>query len=123
MNNVISTYTIEQATEDKILFDMRNILKEEFRDKTLISHITTNLMRTHNYSKFDEKTLEDKPNIPNIFDLFNQSMQILKRNIKSSDTLDNMYAGDVETPNGEKLRIWLCLNELRLITVMLPEDY
>lgn len=120
--SIIDEYTIKQATEDGTLFDIRTILKEEFRDKTLISHVTANLIGTHNYSNFDENELRETLNIPNVFDLLNQSVQILKKHIRPDKPLDHLYAGDIESPNGEQIRIWLRLNELGLFTVMLPED-
>lgn len=119
MEDPIYVYTIEEACSDGILFDVRTLLKPEARDKALISHITTNLMRKHGYYIQDE-TIEEKPNIVNTLELCSQAYQIL---VKQKDETDWMYKGEIETPNGSKLEIWIQFNEIHRFTVMLPEDY
>ena len=119
---VISSYSIQQATEDGILFDLRTILKPELRERSLISHATTNLMRKHGYLVENEDK-EESVNIPNCIDLLNNSLNVIRRRSGNFKKFEDFFAGDIETPNGEKLTIWIELNELGKFTVLLPEDH
>lgn len=121
MGKVIFTYGIDQATKDGVLFDLRQILKPELREKSLLSHATTNLMHSRGY--FSEMNDETKANVPNCLDLLNQALQIIKKGSENFTRFERFFSGQIETPNGEKLTVWIEFNELERFTVMLPEDH
>ena len=121
-SEIISSYSIEQATEDGVLFELRTVLKPEFRENCLISHATTNLMRTHGYLVENEDK-EESMNIPNCIDLLNNSLNVIREKSGNFKKFDDFFAGEIETPNGEELTVWLELNELQKFTVLLPEDH
>ena len=66
-----------------------------------------------------DKVGEIKFNYPNILDLLNQALQILKRNPRG----DWFYSGKIELPSGSKQQIFIAQNETGKFTIMLPEDY
>lgn len=110
------------------------------------SHITTNLLNKLGYmtenrnkvcghvfkdveGKWVRPTMSECPhcykkanevnfNYPNLLDLLNQALQILKRNPRG----DWLYIGKIETPNGTKQQIYIAKNETGKFTIMLPED-
>lgn len=58
-------------------------------------------------------------NFPNLLDLLNQALQIIKQGERG----DWFYSGKIETPNGLKQKIFIAQNETSKFTIMLPEDY
>ena len=110
------------------------------------SHITTNLLTKHGYMTENstikcghqfkdiegiwvKPTMNECPhcytkanqvtfNYPNILDLLNQALQIIKKGPKG----DWMYSGKIETPNGNKQTIFIQQNETGKFTILLPED-
>ena len=115
MNNIIAAYTIDQATADGCLFDIR-AFNPKWK-KGLFSHITTNLMSK---GYMDKET--DAINIPNLIDLLNQSFEIVRRKSHNFTEPDWFYTGKIELPSGEKQKIFIGQNELGRYTLMLPED-
>ncbi|MEE9215707.1 MAG: hypothetical protein V3U54_13210 [Thermodesulfobacteriota bacterium] len=121
---VISEYSSQQATEDGILFDIRTQFKNVNLFNSLITHATMNLLRTHNYWNSEE----DSVNVPNLIDLLNNSLHAIKLKTKNLTTEpDHFYNIKVESPNGVKIEVWVCMNEIEEnaphYTIMLPEDY
>jgi hypothetical protein len=129
--------------ETKIL----NKIKGIDSPKAPFSHITNNLLFKHGYmaenydvfcghtrlnlltGKYYRCKIRDCPecnaekgevivNYPNILDLLNQALQILKRHPRG----DHHYQGEIELPSGMKQMIYIELNEIGRFTIMLPED-
>ena len=124
----ISTYTIDQATEDGVLFDFRQLNPQW--ERGIFSHATVNLLVSHGY------LVDGDPNIPNLIDLLNQSLEIVRRESKNisregsffNGTMnisreDSFFSGTIELPSGKQQKLFMCLNELNKFTIMLPEDY
>lgn len=111
----IFQYTSKDAEEDGVLINILKLNKEW--EKGLFSHITSNLLETHNY--FDE----DKLNLVNVCELLNQCIHIIKKKSNNFQDFDTFFSGYIETPNGEKVKIFIAQNELNKFTIMLPEDY
>lgn len=114
-NEVIFEYTITQAEEDGILTDIRK-LNDNWKDG-LFSHITTNLLETHNYIKNDEA------NVVNIGEILSQCLYIVKKKSNNFTEFDHFFNGIIETPYGKKVKVFICQNEINKFTIMLPEDY
>ena len=110
---VISEYTIEQATEDGILFNIHGINPEWSRGP--ISHVTTNLLSKGYY------TDEQKINIPNMLDLLNQALQFITVGSGAFKRVHSEFSGTIELPSGQSIVIMAALNELNKYTLMLPE--
>ena len=110
---VIFRYTSEQAVEDGILVDITKINPDW--KKGLFNYITTNLL-SRGYMK------EDEINIPNLLDLLNQALQIVKSKSKNFKEHDTFFCGKIEFPNGKKDKIFIEMNETGKFTIMLPED-
>ena len=123
-----STYTIDQATEDGVLFDFRQLNPQW--ERGIFSHATVNLLVSHGY------LVDGDPNIPNLIDLLNQSLEIVRRESKNisregsffNGTMnisreDSFFSGTIELPSGKQQKLFMCLNELNKFTIMLPEDY
>jgi len=81
----------------------------------IFNYITTNLLHK---GYFDN----DKINIPNLLDLLNQALQIVKEKTNNLQDFDSFFSGKIELPNGEKQEIFVELNETNRFTIMLPED-
>ena len=114
--NVIVEYTIEQAVADGIMLDIRKVSPKCARG--IFSHVTTNLLASGDYLNKDG-TL----NLPNLLDLLNQSLEIVRRK-KESATKDGwLFDGEVEFPSGRKQKVWIARNEVGKFTILLPEDY
>src|SRR3990167_9095281 len=105
---VVYSYGLDQAEEDGILFNISSINNEW--QKGVISHITNNLLSKHNY--FDQF---GNVHIPCLLDLLNQVNSKLKKAVK-----DNFYSFKIENLNGEKMKVFVQLNESEKFTVMLP---
>ena len=114
--DVLSRYTIEQATEDGILLDIRKVNPDW--EKGLFSHVTVNLLTSHGYLN-EDRTL----NLPNLLDLLNQSLQIVKRKSENFTKEDWFFDGEIELPSGGRQQVFICMNEIEKFTIMLPEDY
>jgi hypothetical protein len=116
--NIVYSYTSNQAVEDGILFDM-NEMKGLINDveKGIFSHITSNLLFSKGYMKEGEDI-----NLPNLLDLLNQCGKMMK-NFGEEFQLDSFYSGEIELPNGEKQKIFIELNETGRYTILLPEDH
>lgn len=110
--DVIFSYTIDQATRDGILVDLRQI--NPAWEKGLFSHVTTNLLATCG-SLNEDRTL----NVPNLVDLLNQSLQMVRRAAGE----DWFYSGAIELPSGERQEIFIVQNETGKFTLMTPADY
>ena len=114
--DVVSVYTSDQATEDGILLDIRKVNPEW--EKGIFSHVTTNLLQAGGYFN-EDKSL----NIPNLLDLLNQSLQIVKQKSKDFTAVDWFYDGEIELPSGDRQQVFIELNELEKYTILLPEDH
>ena len=113
--DVIYSYTMEQAEGDGILVDIGQVMSEWAKGP--FSHVTRNLL---NQGYLND---EDGVNLPNVLDLMNQSLEMLKRKTKNYTEMDSFISGEVELPSGERQKIFIQLNEKGKYTIMLPEDY
>ena len=113
--DVIYSYTMEQAEEDGILVNISQVRPEWMKGP--FSHVTRNLL---NQGYLND---EDGVNLPNVLDLMNQSLEIMKRETKNYKEMDSFLSGEIELPSGEKQKIFIQLNEKGKYTIMLPEDY
>lgn len=113
----IYTYTSNQAVEDGILFDVTEI--DPNWKKGLFNYVTTNLLG----KGYMSGNATAPVNIPNLLDLLNQSIQIVKRESRNFTEFDSFFSGDIELPNGDQQKILIVQNETGKFTIMLPEDY
>ena len=114
-DDLIFSYTIDQATDDGILFDVRKVNPEW--EKGLFSHVTTNLLSL-GYLNAD-RTLS----MPNLLDLLNQSVEIVRRESNGFTRADRFFSGSIELPDGSKQEVFVCQNETGKFTIMTPSDY
>ena len=144
--DVIFTYTCEEATEDGILFDLDQLLPGKIHKNFFLKYITTGLLSkgyqndqckhgvkdgeqgknprcqtcdTFLHSNGKISCLQLTINIPNLTDLIIQAAQIFKR--KPDD--DYFVSGSIELPSGQKQKIFIAQNETGRYTAMLPEEY
>lgn len=113
---VVSVYTSDQATEDGILFDITKVNPEW--EKGIFSHITINLLHTGGYFN-EDKTL----NIPNLLDLLNQSLNIVRKKSKDFTEHDWFFEGEIELPSGSRGQVFIEQNETGKYTILLPSDH
>mgnify|MGYP001580905342 FL=1 len=106
-------YTSKDAEEDGILVDITKINPDWKRG--LFNYITSNLLN-QGYIK------EEKINIPNILDLLNQCLDIVRKKSSEFQDYDSFFCGKIEFPDGEKREVFIELNETGNFTIMLPED-
>ena len=111
--DVIYTYTSNQAVQDGILFDLDQVRK--YLPKNPFKYATANLMSSY----FDETKTGSTVNIPNVIDLIMGALRIYCR--KPAD--DSFCSGQIELPTGKKQKIFIDQNETGAYTIMLPEDY
>ncbi len=111
--DLVSTYLSSEAVEDGFLFDLDLIVKQSPLGKFVLQYITTNLLAKGYWN--EDQTI----NIPNLRDLIEQSLRILRK--KPAD--DYFVSGVIELPSGSKQKIFIAQNESGRYTVMLPEDY
>ena len=111
----VFVYTSDQAVEDGILFDVTAI--NPAWKKGLFNYVTVNLLHNGYLTK------EDKINIPNLLDLLNQALQIVKKGTNNFTTMDTFFSGSIELPGGDQQKIFIGQNETGKFTIMLPEDY
>ena len=106
-------YTSKDAEEDGILVDITRINPDWKRG--LFNYVTTNLLNQGYMT-------EDKINIPNILDLLNQCLEIVRKESSEFQDYDSFFCGKIEFPDGVKREIFIELNETGNFTIMLPED-
>lgn len=111
----IYTYSSQDAINDGILLDITK-LNDKWKDG-LFSFITTNLLDTHQY------IIDDEINIVNLSELLSQCFLIVKKKSNDFKEFDHFFSGFIETPSGDKVKVFICQNELGKFTIMLPEDY
>jgi DNA-directed RNA polymerase subunit RPC12/RpoP len=145
---VISKYSSEQATEDGILLDIAvlllkpkdgifshittNLLSKGYYKTSCGNGVTIDQAGKDNRCGNCKQFLEDfkagrklqcpNPNainLPNIMDLLNQAVHIIKR----KGVQDWFYSGQIELSSGMKQKVFLAQNETGKFTIMLPEDY
>jgi len=114
--DIISVHTNEQATEDGILLDIRKVNPEW--EKGIFSHITINLLHTGGYFN-EDKTI----NIPNLLDLLNQSLEIVRKKSKNFTEHDWFFEGEIELPSGNRQQVFIEQNETGKYTILLPSDH
>ena len=114
--DVVSVHTSDEATEDGILVDITKINPDW--EKGIFSHITVNLMSRCGYFN-EDRTL----NIPNLLDLLNQSLAIVRKKSDNFQKHDWHFDGEIELPSGNKQQVFIQQNETGKFTILLPEDY
>ena len=110
----VYVYTSDQAVNDGILFDIIQI--NPVWKKGMFNYVTVNLLN-RGYAH------QDKISVPNLLDLLNQALQIVRRETKNFTVMDTFFCGLVELPDGKQEKIFICWNETGKFTIMLPEDY
>ena len=113
--DLIFSYTIDQATSDGILFDIRTVNPEW--ESGIFSHVITNLLSIGCFN--DDPTV----NVPNLLDLLNQPLDIVRQESKGFTRHNWLFAGAIELPSGSRRKIFIVQNETRKYTLMLPRDY
>ena len=114
--DVISAYTSEQATEDGVLFDIRKV--NPAWEKGIFSHVTTNLLQVGGYFN-EDKSL----NIPNLLDLLNQSLEIVRKKSKNFTEHNWFFEGEIELPSVNRQQVFIEQNETGKYTILLPSDH
>jgi hypothetical protein len=111
--DIVYSYTSKQAEEDGILLDITKLNKDW--EKGIFNYVTLNLL-SQGYLK------DGKVSIPNLLDLLNQCLFIIKKKSKNFTRPDYFFSGKVEFPNGDRKTVFMGQNETGKFTVMLPED-
>jgi len=114
--DIIYSYTDEQAIEDGILIDL-SVINPDWK-RGIINLITNNLAMEFQILKEDKATGGVKFNIPNLLDVLNQSVQIIKKSVP-----DTFYSGTIEVFDGTKRKVFIGQNGSGAFTLMLPKDY
>ena len=113
-DDVIFSYSSNQAVEDGILFDLLQ-LNPSWK-AGLFSYVTSNLM--------DKGYLtQDKVNVASVYDLLRQCLYIVKEKSNNFKDFDTFFSGTIELPSGEKQKVFIAQNETGKFTIMLPEDW
>lgn len=116
----ISTYTSNEASEDGMLFDIREL--DSSWKAGIFTYVTTNLMQEHDYIQRIEDC--EKVNISNMLDLLNQANEIVRKSSNNfKDTKEPFYSGNIELPSGGQQKIYIEMNETGNFTILLPEDH
>ena len=116
----ISTYTSNEACEDGMLFDIREL--DSSWKAGIFTYVTTNLMQEHDYIQRIEDC--EKVNISNMLDLLNQANEIVRKSSNNfKDTKEPFYSGNIELPSGDQQKIYIEMNETGNFTILLPEDH
>lgn len=116
---IISEYNSEQAVNDGILIELRDMLKKINKGKEhYLSHITTNLAGEGYINLNDGKV-----NLPNLLDLINQISNHINKRYNLDGVYDQFYSLKIEFPSGQKEEIFVVMNEFEKYTVMKTEDY
>jgi len=113
--DIIIRYTSQEAEEDGVLFNITTL--NPLWAKGPFNYVTTNLL-----SKGYFKEATDEINIPNLLDLLNQALVIVKEKSNDFQQMDTFFEGQIELPSGEKQTIFIGINETGKFTLMLPED-
>ena len=113
--DVVSIHTSDEATEDGVLFDIRKVNPEW--EKGIFSHITINLLTTGGY------LVDGEINLPNLLDLLNQSLEIVRKKSDNFQKHDWHFDGEIELPSGNRQEVFIQQNETGKFTILLPEDY
>ena len=113
-DDIIFSYSSEQATEDGMLFDLLQ-LNSDWK-AGLFRYVTTNLM-DKGY------LLQDKVNVASVYDLLRQCLHIVKEKSNNFKDFDTFFSGIIELPSGEKQKVFIGQNETGKFTIMLPEDW
>ena len=66
-----------------------------------------------------DKTL----NIPNLLDLLNQSLNIVRKKSKDFTEHDWFFEGEIELPSGNRQQVFIEQNETGKYTILLPSDH
>ena len=106
-------YSSKQAEEDGILVDITKLNKDW--EKGIFNYVTLNLL-SQGYLN------NGKMSIPNLLDLLNQCLFIVKKKTKNFTKPDSFFSGKVEFPNGDRKTVFMEQNETDKFTIMLPED-
>jgi len=115
---MVHRYTIKEAEEDGILI---NIL--EIWEKSLISHVTSNLLsKGYLENRGSQSGGNQELNMPNLINLLNQAIEQIKKQSPDGRVRD-FYSFRVELPDGSRQLLFAQMNELGRLTLMLPEDY
>ena len=149
--DVISTYTSNEAVEDGILFDIDIILARKIPDKHFfLKYITAGFLekgywndRCKNgvslkdagtadrcqscptwviFANSGNKTLPCKEKTLNIPNILDLLSQAA-RIFRKKPADDYFASGRIELPSGDKQKIFIAQNETGRYTAMLPEDY
>ena len=126
MNEVIYTYTIDQATEDGVLLDLRKV--NPAWERGIFSHVTSNLLSKGYFNDLSapraaRQAGDQTLNLPNLLDLLNQSLEIVRRESKNFTVADRFFSGEIELPSGRKQEVFIVFNEISKWTIMIPSDY
>ncbi|MCA9496604.1 MAG: hypothetical protein KC589_06675 [Nanoarchaeota archaeon] len=113
-DSIFFKYTIEDAENDGVLFKIFQVNPDW--ERGIFSHVTTNLL---SYG-YEEGGII---NLPNLIDLLNQSLEIVKKASKNFENYDYFFSGEIELPSGQKQKIFIQANEIGKFTIMLLEDY
>ena len=113
-DDVVFSYSSEQATEDGMLFDLLQ-LNPDWK-AGLFRYVTSNLM-DKGY------LLQDKVNVASVYDLLRQCLHIVKEKSNNFKDFDTFFSGIIELPSGEKQKVFIGQNETGKFTIMLPEDW
>lgn len=112
--DVIYSYTSEQAEQDGILFNVTRA-NQKYEDGPF-NYVTFNLLN-RGYIKNGQIDLN------NLNDLLCGAFQIIKRKSNNFTQIDAFFAGKIELPDGSKQEIFIELNETNKFTILLPEDH
>jgi hypothetical protein len=118
-DDIVYTYTSQQAIEDGIIVDLTETINRYFKNSP-INYATTNLL-TNGYITLPEESPngEGKANIPNIIDLVMTASKALRK----MPIGDSFTTANLELPNGNRTKIFIAQNETGKFALMLPEDY
>ena len=89
----VFVYTSDQAVEDGVLFDITAV-NPKWKEG-LFNYVTVNLLNSGYLN-------EDKLNIPNLLDLLNQALQIVKKATNNFTAFDTFFSGSIELPSGDR---------------------
>lgn len=119
--DAIIKYTCQQAEADGVLFDVTKVNPDW--KKGIFNYVTGNLLKEGYFNKEYDGETKESINIPNLLDLLNQSLQIVRKKTENFTKPDSFFDGFIELPNGDKQMIFIQANETGKFTIMLPEDY
>jgi len=115
-DELISVYTEQDAVNDGILYDITDINSDW--EKGLFNYVTANLLNK-GYIKEEGASI----NVPNLLDLLNQALQIVREKSNNFKNFDHFFSGTIELPSREVQDIFIQQNSTGKFTIMLPKDY